>query len=496
MQELKDTALLREYIERDSEEAFATLVQRNVNKVYSVALRHTRNSHQAEEITQAVFVILAQKARRLSKRVVLSGWLYQTARLTAITFIRGEIRRAHREQEAYMKSALNETESDVWPQIVPLLDAAMAALNETDRHAVVLRFFDGKSMSEIGAELGSSEDAAKMRVNRAVEKMRSFFTKRGVDVPAATLTAAIAANSVQIAPPTLAQTATALAFAKGATASAPTLALIKGALNLMAWANAKTAIVAGIAVLLAAGATTAAFKEIQQQKTYPWQVAALISGDGSGPRLLDQQPPQVAILPSKITNASWVTAGNKIMGTGASPLQTVQAAYDFRIDYKTATRSVLLTELPDGKFDFIACLPDGNKEALQSEVKRQFGVDARHETRGTDVLLLTVKNRSVKNIKPSTPESDSSGNRMRPGKYVIKNAPLEGLRYYLENYFEVPVIDRTGLDGPYDVDMTWDDPDWHHHKPDSLKQALLDQLGFELVPTNMPIEMLVIDKAK
>jgi DNA-directed RNA polymerase specialized sigma24 family protein len=97
MQEPDDIALLREYVERDSEEAFAALVTRHVNKVYSVALRHTRDLYQAEEITQAVFVILARKSRHLGKRVILSGWLYQAARLTAVTYIRGEIRRARRE---------------------------------------------------------------------------------------------------------------------------------------------------------------------------------------------------------------------------------------------------------------------------------------------------------------------------------------------------------------------------------------------------------------
>src|SRR5436190_23074179 len=146
MHELDDNTLLREYVERDSEEAFATLVARHVNKVYSVALRQTVNPDSAQEITQAVFVILARKSRSLGRRVILSGWLYQTARLTSVTFIRSEIRRARREQEAYMQNVLNETESDAWTQISPLLDAAMAGLNETDRHAVVLRYFDGKSV--------------------------------------------------------------------------------------------------------------------------------------------------------------------------------------------------------------------------------------------------------------------------------------------------------------------------------------------------------------
>src|ERR1700733_11653716 len=122
MQELDDNGLLREYAEHGSEEAFATLVTRHVNKVYSVALRHTGNPHTAEEITQAVFVILAGKSRHLGRRVILSGWLYQTARLTAMTYIRSEIRRARREKEAHLQTNLNENESNAWTQIAPLVD--------------------------------------------------------------------------------------------------------------------------------------------------------------------------------------------------------------------------------------------------------------------------------------------------------------------------------------------------------------------------------------
>jgi RNA polymerase sigma factor (sigma-70 family) len=228
MQALDDDALLREYVEHASEEAFAMLVTRHIDKVYSVALRRTRNPHLAEEITQTVFEILAQKAQRLRKGVVLSGWLYQTARLTAVTLIRSEIRRTHREQEAHMRTLSNDTESSVWPQIEPLLDTAMAGLNEIDRHAVVLRFFDGKSLKEVGVALGGSEDAAKMRVNRAVEKLRLFFTRRGIVLPADALTAAISANAVQPAPVGLAAAISiAAAFAGRTIATTATATAIK-----------------------------------------------------------------------------------------------------------------------------------------------------------------------------------------------------------------------------------------------------------------------------
>jgi len=183
MQELDDTTLLREYVECDSEEAFAALVTRHVNKVYSVALRLTGNPHSAEEITQAVFVILAKKSGIWANGSSFPAGSIN-ARLAAVTFIRGGIRRARREQEACMQTALTENESDAlsrrnsmeadWMQIAPLLDAAMARLNETDRHAVVLRFFDGKSLREVGAALGASEEAAKKRVSRALENCGPF----------------------------------------------------------------------------------------------------------------------------------------------------------------------------------------------------------------------------------------------------------------------------------------------------------------------------------
>jgi RNA polymerase sigma factor (sigma-70 family) len=169
MPELDDIELLAQYARDNSEAAFATLVTRHVNLVYSTALRNAGNPHAAAEITQAVFLILARKARSLSRRTILSGWLYQTARLTAANFLRAEIRRQYREQEAYMQSLLNEPEPEIWPQIAPLLDAAMTGLGEKDRNAVVLRFFENKSLGEVGLALGASENAREPRAGEAAE---------------------------------------------------------------------------------------------------------------------------------------------------------------------------------------------------------------------------------------------------------------------------------------------------------------------------------------
>src|SRR4051812_14986569 len=190
MRELDDHELLDEFARDGSEAAFATLVTRYVNLVHSTAFRFTRNSHHAEEITQAVFVILARKAGKLSSRVVLSGWLYQVTRLTAANFVKGEIRRQRREQEAHMQSIIEETESPEWKAVAPLLDEAMGSLGQPDRDAVVLRYFENKSAAEIGAVLRMNEETARRRVNRAVEKLRKFFNRRDVTLSAVILTTA------------------------------------------------------------------------------------------------------------------------------------------------------------------------------------------------------------------------------------------------------------------------------------------------------------------
>jgi len=259
MQELDDNALLREYVERGSEEAFATLVARHVNKVYSVALRQTRNPLHAEEITQAVFVILAQKARQLDRRVILSGWLYHTARLTSVTFIRGEVRRARREQEAHMQNISQEDDSALWQQLSPLLDSAMGELNDADRDAVALRFFDGKSMKEIGVAMGTSEDASKKRVNRALDKLLKLFRRRGVDSTAASLERTISTHSIEAAPVALAKAAVAAAVAKGATGGSAFM-LAQTAMKAMAWAKMKMAIAVSAGALLAIGGGSAAYE--------------------------------------------------------------------------------------------------------------------------------------------------------------------------------------------------------------------------------------------
>ena len=228
MTDVPDARLLEQFVRNGSEEAFAALVQRHIALVHSVALRHTANAQHAQDITQAVFVILARKAGSLGRRTVLPGWLYHTARLTAANLQRAETSRVRREQEAFMQSQLEESVNDaLWRELSPQLDEAMAGLGTSERDALVLRYFQNKSMAEVGQFLGLAENTAQKRVSRALEKLRAIFAKRGVSSTTAILAGMISANSVQAVPVTLAKSVTAVALAKGAAASITTLALAK-----------------------------------------------------------------------------------------------------------------------------------------------------------------------------------------------------------------------------------------------------------------------------
>jgi RNA polymerase sigma factor (sigma-70 family) len=251
MTDANDLALVREFAGRNSEQAFAELVRRHLNLVYSVAMRYTGNTGDAQDVAQAVFVTLARKAAGLSTRTVLTGWLYETTRFTASRLLRTQARRRAHEYEASMQSNLDDPGyDDVWRQLAPHLEAAMSRLGERDRTLLALRYYQNMTGAEAAAQLGIHEEAARKRTNRALEKLRRYFAQHGVNSTPAIIAGAIASNSIQAAPAGLAKTISAVAVAKAATASTSTLTLSKGALKIMAWTKTKTAIAAAVVVAL------------------------------------------------------------------------------------------------------------------------------------------------------------------------------------------------------------------------------------------------------
>jgi RNA polymerase sigma factor (sigma-70 family) len=196
-----DSQLLRAYTEQSAEPAFAELVRRYLDFVYSAALRMVCDSHLAEDVTQNVFIALAKQAPRLADRPVLSGWLHCTAQNIAAQTVRTDVRRRAREQETVAMNKLHADESDAnWEQIGPHLDAALGELSESDRDALLLRYFEHKSAQEMAQTLGISDTAAQKRVNRAVERLREMFSKRDVTIGTSGLAGVISANAVQSAP--------------------------------------------------------------------------------------------------------------------------------------------------------------------------------------------------------------------------------------------------------------------------------------------------------
>ena len=490
---MDDFALLAEYGSRGSESAFAALTERYVRLVYCAALRQVRDPHQAEEVTQVVFVLLARKAHAFRKGVILSAWLLRATRFTSTNLLVSQYRRIRREQEAVQMQTTSADDSS-WEQIAPLLDEAMSRLGENDRNVLALRFFEQKSLEEVGAALGIDTGAAQKRVWRAVDKLRQYFARHGAAFSAATIATALSAHALHAVPSGLAATVAATAALKGTAATASTATLLKTTLKLMAWTKAKTVIVSGVVVLLAAGTTTITVKEIQDHRTYPWQGKEGVIKDEQV-----NQPPQVRILPSKFHTPDWALLHGKLIGTGVSAQNVVASAYG----YITVTRVVFSASLPADRYDYIACLPGGegaNEEVLQAEVKRKFGVIGKIETRAMDVWLLKVKYPNAPGLKRND-KDQGNGLFTKPNGFHGWHEAMSNLAYALEDKAGVPVFDQTGLTGffgfplRFDFDLNCTESDLKNHDWNAVNLAL-GELGLELVATNMPVIMLVVEKAK
>jgi len=220
-----DLTLLREYATSQSERAFAELVMRHINLVHSAARRQVGDPHLAQDVTQAVFVILARKASSLGPNTILPAWLHRTTRYVASEALRSQRRRLHREHAAYMKTILNEESTEaVWKELFPLLDEALTDLPRRDREVLVLRYFENKTLREVGDAVRIEASAAQKRISRALLKLRAILVKRGLTLSTVAIAGAVSTHSVEAAPVALA--ASTLTAVKGVAIPASTAVLI------------------------------------------------------------------------------------------------------------------------------------------------------------------------------------------------------------------------------------------------------------------------------
>jgi RNA polymerase sigma factor (sigma-70 family) len=260
---ISDTELLRRYIEDRSEPAFAGLVQRHVGLVYSAAVRRTDGDVSlAEDVTQNVFTLLAVEASRLQRHTVLSGWLYVATRHAAANTMRAERRRKIRETEAHAMHEMS-TPNPSWNQLRPELDRVMDELNASDRDAVLLRYFENRPYAEIGSTFRISEDAARMRVDRALDKLRGLLAQRGISSTAAALGTVLATQASAAAPTGLAAFVT-----SGAIGGVETMGGAASSLGFFGTiSSAKTAMTAaGVVALISLGSAVYHFQVAREAR--------------------------------------------------------------------------------------------------------------------------------------------------------------------------------------------------------------------------------------
>lgn len=262
-----DFVLLRRYADGRDESAFAELMRRHVDVVYSASLRRVGDRSLAEDVTQATFIILARKAHSIRQRggEPLSAWLLQSVRYAAANAIKMEARRRKHEQAAAMKPierrpgacSPDPTEVIVWQEVAQQLDDAVLALSASQRRAVLLRYFENQPIGEMAANLQLSEGAVKQLLSRAINKLRQILSKRGTTMAAidsAVFVRLLQSHAVTSAPASVkAACAAAGSAASGAIGTGTGTSIAKGAIKMMAWTKAQIA--AGVVVVAAIGGT-------------------------------------------------------------------------------------------------------------------------------------------------------------------------------------------------------------------------------------------------
>lgn len=341
-----DATLIGTYAREGSEDAFRTLVTRHVDLVFAAAFRQVYDRGIAEEITQEVFATLARKAPRLAGHETLAGWLHRTAVLAAKARIRTELRRRRRETESAILEPSTPDASAFVDELTPLLDEALLGLRESDRTAVILRYFEERSLRDIGETLGVDEDTARKRVTRALARLGDFFKSRGIRIPAGG-GAAVFANALHAAPTGLKASVVTAGLAAGKPATGAGLLL----LHLMALKKTQ---LAALGVLLVAGSLA-------------WQHAALA-------RARTELQEQWAAYPALLDTPTRATPkASNTREPGASAVRPSAYRWDDQSPYARIPKE-LLAQIPVSGVS-------GRRGVLTSEIRSLLRLDP-VETRG------------------------------------------------------------------------------------------------------------------
>jgi uncharacterized protein (TIGR03435 family) len=298
----------------------------------------------------------------------------------------------------------------------------------------------------------------------------------------------------------LAKTVSALALTKGVTAGGSTLALVKGALKLMAWSKMQMAVIAGAIVLLAAGTTVVTTEVVKKEAANAWCEKLWAHPNSGSMNALMNAPSALKIRPTRYPTR----AGGIWTPDGRGMAVNADIPYLFGLAYGVDSTHIILPEaLPGGGYDYLNTLPANERQsAFLAELKHQFGLVAHSETRNTDVLLLKVSDPDKLQLHLAKGDSYARYGTGEDNiqKRIYRNVPLSDVCYEPEGYFRKPVIDQTGMKPHYDFDVQWTERHWSSdgERRSAVQSAWTDQLaefGLELVPANLPLEMLVVEKA-
>ncbi len=421
---LDDAELLRRYAATASQEAFTELVRRHLNLVYSAALRQVDHDRVlAQEVAQTVFTDLARKAATLSHHPVLSGWLYRSTQFAASDALRASRVRKKYEQEAVTMNSLtsNDGPEQQWEQVRPVIDSVLGQLGERDRHALLLRFFEGRSFTEVAEQLKLTEDAARMRVNRALERVRALLARRGIASSGAALALVLAEQAVIAAPAGLVATVSSAALAGAAGAGGATVGLA-GLLKFMSTTK-MTVGIEGVAALLGIG--SAVYQAGLTRESATALTAITTERDGLRTQLasLEKQAQQSdQTLAEAQKEMTQLRAAATKPAPASAPASTLGATMDYVLDHPEVQAAFVQEQMLRAKARYGPFF----KTANLSPGQEQQVLNAMQEFAGWQLDLMAAlrgQGYGVGNV-PKSPQSQAELQKLAADKSAAMEASL------------------------------------------------------------------------